>query len=50
VVLFEGLEMDAPMGVEMDVVRKRCIASGRGRTGTGRKGGGFIMMEDVEST
>ena len=47
-VLSEGLETDAQMGVETNVVGMRCIASGRGETeSAGRNGEGFIMREEV---
>jgi hypothetical protein len=40
----EGLEMDAPMGVETDAVGMGCIASGRGgNESAGRNGRGFVL-------
>jgi hypothetical protein len=46
----EGLETDAPTGVEMDAAGMGCVASGRGGTeSAGRNGKGFVMREEVES-
>ena len=50
-VLSEGLEMDAPTGVETDAVGMGCITSGRGGTeSAGRNGEGFVKAHGDDTT